>query len=208
MRWTTQEALPSSDGIRAAFEDVLAGEEFRYAEAAPWARWFQAFVDFLRDVLGRWWPDLEDSDLRMISWAALALFTIAVVLLAHRWASRLERRSRRVARDAEGGAEAPLDARGWASRARAAAAAGRYREAATGLYQATILDMDARGRLRYRDWKTPGDYAVEVSGEEATRAGFIAFLGDFLTIAFGPADPDASAFEALTTRAAALGSPT
>ena len=202
-----QEGLPSTSRVRAVFDEVLAGEDFRYAEATPWSRWLQAFVDFLRDILSRWWPDLGESGVRLISWAALVILAGIFLLLIHRWASGAERRSRRRGGQPVGSSVDRPDARGWASRARAAAAAGRYREAATGLYQATILELDAAGRLRYRDWKTPGDYALEISGEDAERAGFIAFLADFVTMAFGPVEPDASAFASLSSRAAVLGSP-
>jgi hypothetical protein len=196
--------LPSSGRVRAVFEEVLAGDEFQYAEESPWARWLRAFSDFVGDLLRRWWPDLRDSDIRLISWVALFFLTAASVLFIYRWASGNQRRSR-PAQSADGGVGPPLDAGGWAERARAAAAAGRYREAATGLYQATILRMDAQGRLRYRDWKTPGDYALEISGQDIQRAGFIAFLGDFVEAAFGPAEPDSSAFDALVARSTTLG---
>jgi hypothetical protein len=201
-----QGALPTSDRVRAVFEDVLAGREFQYAESAPWVRWLQAFVDFLGDILRRWWPDLADSEIRLISWVALAVFTGLAVLLIHRWSTGVERGSRRRSRVSTDAAPGALDARDWASRSRTAAAAGRYREAATGLYQATIMEMDAAGRLRYRDWKTPGDYALEIRSEDPARAGFYAFLADFLAVAFAPAEPDASAFASLSARAAALGS--
>jgi hypothetical protein len=164
-------------------------------------------VDFLREILSRWWPDLGESELRLISWVALTILAGAALLLIHRWASRAERRIPKSAGPTAGSSPGSLDARAWATRARAAALAGRYREAATGLYQATILELDAAGRLRYRDWKTPGDYALEISGEDAVRTGFIAFLADFVTVAFGPLEPDASAFASLSSRAAVLGSP-
>jgi len=197
--------LPASGRVRAVFEEVLTGAEFQYAEASPWARWMQAFSDFVGDLLRRWWPDLQDSDIRIISTIALVFLTAASVLFIYRWASGNQRRSRRAERPEDRLAE-PLDAGGWAARARAAAAAGRYREAATGLYQATILRMNAQGRLRYRDWKTPGDYALEISGQDPDRAGFIAFLGGFVEAAFGPAEPDSSVFDALAARATMLGS--
>jgi len=198
--------LPPSDRVRGVFEDVLVGRDFQYSESSPWARWLQAFVELLRDILRRWWPDLGESEIRLMSWLALAVLTGLAVLLIHRWASGAERRNRRRSRaDTEPHAD-PLDARGWASRARTAAAAGRYREAATGLYQATILEMDAAGRVRYRDWKTPGDYALEIPSEDPARTGFLAFLADFVAVAFGPVEPDATSFASLSNRAAALGS--
>src|SRR5690349_17580420 len=199
-----QGGLPPSGQVRTAFEAVLAGDEFQYAETSPWARLLRAFSDFVGDLLRRWWPDLRDTDVQLISWVALGLLTVTSVLLLYRWSSRAQLGIRRTARGGES-ANPPLDAQGWAARARAAADAGRYREAATGLYQSTILQLDAQGRLRYRDWKTPGDYALEVTGEEALRSGLILFLTDFVALAFGPQEPDSSSFDALSARAARLG---
>jgi len=202
---TQEVGLPPPERVREVFEGVLAGREFQYAESSPWVRWLQAFVELLRDILRRWWPDLGDSEVRLISWLALAVLTGLAVLVIHRWATGAERRSRRRSRPETEATADPLDARGWATRARTAAAAGRYREAATGLYQATILEMDTAGRLRYREWKTPGDYALEIPAQDPARSGFLAFLADFVAVAFGPVEPDASSFAALSNRAAALG---
>jgi hypothetical protein len=199
-----QGGLPPSGRVRTVFEEVLAGDEFQYAETSPWARWLRAFSDFVGDLLRRWWPDLQDTDVQLISWAALALLAVASFLLLYRWAGRMKVGTKRGA-SGRAAASAPLDAQGWAARAREAAAAGRYREAATGVYQSTILHLDAQGRLRYRDWKTPGDYALEVTGEDALRGGFILFLTAFVELAFGPSEPDSSSFAALSARAAGLG---
>jgi hypothetical protein len=197
------EGLPTSARVRAVFEDVLAAEDFQYAEAAPWARWLQALTDFLGDVLRRWWPDLADSQVRLIAWVTLALLAAVTLLAISRWALRGGGRRSRATIE-RSAFERPRDAPGWARRAREAAAAGRYREAATGLYQATLLHLDAAGLVRYREWKTPGDYAVEFSGGDAVRRSLVAFLSDFVELAFGPREPDAASFEALAARAAGL----
>ena len=89
--------------------------------------------------------------------------------------------------------------------AREAARAGRLREAATGVYQATILRMDARGSLRYREWKTPGDYALEMPDNEPSRAAFVDFLGRFLELAFGASEPTDEGFEAFSAAASRIG---
>jgi hypothetical protein len=40
---------------------------------------------------------------------------------------------------------------------------------------------------------------------DPAHTGFLAFLADFVAVAFGPVEPDASSFAALSHRAAALG---
>jgi hypothetical protein len=199
-----QEAgLPAPAEISAAFEEVLREPEFQYADSSPLLSWIATIRDALLDLLGRWWPELGDAQLRLISWLALAAAVSVLVVLVTRWASRGYR-----AHSGGSGESAPRprDAHGWAAAARASAAAGRYREAATGVYQATILHLDSVGSVRYGEWKTPGDYALEVSGDGDLRLRLTDFLSAFVELAFGPREPGSSDFEALSLRAARLGS--
>jgi len=99
----------------------------------------------------------------------------------------------------------PRDSAEWMAWAREAASAGRLRAAATGVYQATILRLDARGAVRYREWKTPGDYAVEMPATEPLRAPFMDFLGRFLELAFGASEPTTERYEAFAAAASRMG---
>ncbi len=71
-----------------------------------------------------------------------------------------------------------------------------------------ILDLETKGTVRYGEWKTPGDYAVEVSADSALRGPLRGFLAHFVTIAFGHAEPTEEALDALFARAERLGCPT
>ncbi|HET9948611.1 MAG TPA: DUF4129 domain-containing protein [Longimicrobiales bacterium] len=199
-----QAGLPSAEEVRSAFAEVLAGRDFQRAETPLLLRWIQSVLDAVDAFLRRWWPDLQDSHLQMIYVATFAVVVAGAAVMALRWAKA--RGAGRAAAPPPGARPRPRDAAGWAALARAAAAEGRYREAATGVYQATVLHLDSAGKLRYREWKTPGDYALEASGRGAA-PGLTEFLARFVEMAFGPREPTSADFDALSQRATRLGSP-
>jgi hypothetical protein len=198
-----QEAgLPGAARVSAVFEEVLEAPEFQYADASPLARLMATLGEALTNFLSRWWPSLGETQVRVMSWIALVVASVLLAMLVARWASRGHRSPSGGRREP---AARPLDAHGWAAEARAAAAAGRYRQAATGVYQATILHLDSVGSLRYGAWKTPGDYALEASAKDEGGGRLADFLASFVEMAFGPREPVASDFDALSLRAAKLG---
>lgn len=201
-----QSRIPAVSRVQEVFEQVLALPEFRDLTASPLARVLEAVVDALGRFFARWLPTVEDSQIRLVSWLLLVGTAIAGAYLGVRWiAGRLPGTPRR-GRDTSS-RPAPRDAAGWGKWARAEALAGRLSEAATGLYQAVILHLEARGALRYGEWKTPGDYALEVSTEEALHAPFRSFLGQFVEVAFGPEEPTPEALGSLFAGAERLGCP-
>jgi hypothetical protein len=198
-----QASIPDPEVVREAFQEVLAGPDFQYAGTSPIARAFRAVVEWVQDLFHRWFPALGESETRILSWVALglcALFTIHFLLRRFRDRSPAPRSGT----GSEEPVQAPRDAAGWLAWARGREQSGDLRDAATGVYQATILHMDAHGALRYGEWKTPGDYALEMSASDV-RAPFMDFLGRFVEIAFGPAEPTTEAYEALSAGAARLG---
>ena len=202
-----QSGMPAPSRVQEVLDQVLAQPEFQYAGTSPLVRLWQGARDLIRRLFERWWPALGDSQVRFLSWLLLAVTVAFGVYLVTRWilGRRPTTRSRR------GGdvplRSEPLDSAGWGEWARAKARAGLLREAATGRYQSAILHLDSRGALRYREWKTPGDYALEMSDEEALRAPFLDFLGRFVEVAFGPHEPTPEAFESLSAGAKSLGCP-
>jgi len=202
-----QSGIPAPERVQEVFDQVLAQPEFQYAGTSLVGRWIAAAWDLIGRVVRRWLPALGDSQIQLLSWLLLAVVVAVGGYVATRWIldRRQTTRSRRPG-DAAPRSE-PLDSAGWAEWARAKARAGRLREAATGRYQAAVLHLDARGALRYREWKTPGDYALEMSDEEALRAPFLDFLGRFVEVAFGPHEPTPEAFESLSAGAKRLGCP-
>jgi hypothetical protein len=202
-----QSEVRAVDDIRAVFQDVLEGSDFRRHGASPIIGWLQALAEAIERFLSRWIPVLGETEARILSWLLIAATVAAVVLMVLR--SFADRGAPRAGREmpARPAPARPRDASEWLAWAREAARTGRLREAATGVYQATILRLDARGTLSYRAWKTPGDYALEVSGDEPLRVPFLDFLGRFLELAFGAAEPSAKRFEAFSAGASRLGGP-
>jgi hypothetical protein len=160
---------------------------------------------WIQDLLDRWFPGLGETQARILSWVLLGGAAVLILNLALRWFQD-RGKAERPSEAYPGATPRPRSAEEWTAWARRAAEAGRLRDAATGVYQATILSLDARGAVRYRDWKTAGDYAVELSDAHALRGPFLDFLGRFVEMAFGPVEPTQEAFEALTAGAARLGS--
>jgi hypothetical protein len=199
--------VPAPSEVREVFERVLAEPEFRVAGTSPIVRWLQALAEAVQDFLLRLLPTLGETQIRILSWL-LIVATVALTIHAvvRRFGGEGTRRPSGSAPPTFAGGR-PRSAADWVVWARDAAGAGRLRDAATGIYQATILHLDGAGALRYREWKTPGDYAMEVSAQDALRAPFMDFLGRFLEVAFGPAEPTREAFDKLSARATRIGSP-
>ena len=202
-----QSEIPAPGRVQEVLDQVLAQPEFQYATSSPIVRWIQAALDLISRFVRRWMPALGDPQVRLLSWLLVAVAVGVGGYLATRWI----RGRRTTARSRQPGdvlpRSEPLDSAGWGEWARAKARAGRLREAATGRYQSAILHLDSRGVLRYREWKTPGDYALEMSDEDALRAPFLDFLGRFVEVAFGPHEPTPEAFESLSVHARRLGCP-
>lgn len=198
-----QTGIPSAGAVREVFEQVLAEPDFRSATTSPLLRAFRAVVDWIQDLVNRWFPALGEGEVRILSWVFMGASAIfAGHLLWRRFGGRGRPREPR-ADSTTTPSEEPRDASEWMEWARGAAEQGRLRDAATGVYQATVLTLDARGALRYREWKTPGDYANEVAGQDV-RAPFLDFLGRFVEMAFGSAEPTPEAFETFAAGAARL----
>jgi hypothetical protein len=200
-----QSGIPAAADVREVFEQVLADPDFQYAGTSPIIGWFRAAAQWIEDFLSRWIPVLGDTEARILSWFLLVAVVGGMIYLIVRRFSDRGPSVRRPALVGGSPAQRPRDASDWMAWAAEAARAGRLRDAATGLYQATVLRLDARGALRYREWKTPGDYALEVTDDDQLRGPFLDFLSRFLEVAFGPTEPTSEAFEALSAGAARIG---
>jgi hypothetical protein len=97
------------------------------------------------------------------------------------------------------------DAADWEGAARAAAADGRFRDAALALYHAALLRLDERGLIRFHPARTPGDYRRELPATVAEKRPFDAFVRRLLPVAFGAREPDRASYDSLRSAAAELG---
>lgn len=152
----------------------------------------------LSDLLPESWP-------AFVSWLLLALLVIAAALALFHLVRAVAGPRHRVAvpeplRLVEDGVR---DVAWWEAAARAAAAQGRFRDAAQALYRAVLHRLDEADALRYQADKTPGEYRREVHAHPA-RSSFDRFVRQFLPVAFGARAPDSAAFEALRASAAQL----
>lgn len=200
-----QQELPGADEIWAVFDRVLASPDFQQPTESIAERIVGLVYDFLRALFGRWMPTLDDETVRLVSLALVFLAAGAVIVAT--WRRTVDRDSRAGRRSRRTSATSPRSATDWVRRARQAQREGRLRDAATALYRAVVLHLEARGDVRYGEWKTPGDYALEVGGTDA-ESSFESFLALFVEIAFGPRAPTDDSVESLFARAGRLGCPT
>ena len=199
----------SPDTVDAALARVLARPEF--AERSPPALLqlisdlAAAFRAWIASLLAGWMPEewypaftwlVIGLLCALAGWALYALVT-ALIGSPRAQASAAPSIPQAVVRGE--------DAAWWESAARAAAAAGQFRDAAVALYLATVLRLEERGVLRYHPGKTPGDYRSEVRSHPDSRRPFENFIRQFLPVAFGARAPDAASFRALSASAAELG---
>ncbi len=198
--------LPPAEELQGDVREILSEPEFVVVGESPLARAMGLVWGWLRDLFRFLFP--SDVEVGPVEWvsrvvALLAIITVGVVvarLLRARRAGRSPRKGR-----SEHGAPEPEDPASWVRWARQRAEEGRYREAATGLYQAALLQLDQGGVLTYRNWKTPGDYADEVSRDDPRGKGFLDFLRLFLAVAFGADEASAGAVQKLEAQVLALG---
>jgi Domain of unknown function (DUF4129) len=145
--------------LRGALADVLAAPEFRGRQRYAG---LLALVDRVRRWLRSWLPAAKPGtaavvpSLRYATWAiAVAAFVLLAWLTWRllRGASRDTAARPRPARGAD-----PVDARTWAVRARAAAAAGDAREAIRCAYHAVLHRLDEEGAWTIAEARTPREY--------------------------------------------------
>lgn len=199
----------SADTVDAALARVFERPEFAARESSALLRLVSdlaaAFRQWIGSLLRAWVPEQWHpvfTWLIVVVISLLALWALTSIVRAlvgsPRPADAAERTQPAVRLPGE-------DADSWEAAARAAASAGRFRDAAIALYLAAVLRLEERGILRYHAGKTPGDYRTEVRSHPASRGPFDAFIRQFLPVAFGARTPDAAAFQSLRASAAALG---
>jgi len=143
--------------------------------------WLKRLLERLMDWLGRTFGLLERAhpSARWVVWVVLGVLAGAVLLLLGLMARSLLRRSARQPRSASLPAEAgmpwaPPDPDAALSRARQAAAAGRFGDAIRDLYLALLLRLDGAGLVRFHPATANWEYFGELSGEEL-RSQFASF---------------------------------
>jgi hypothetical protein len=181
---------PPPPHLRGALAEVLAAPEFRgrqrYAE-------LMAFVDRVRRWVRSWLPKMRPGAVAVVpilQYATWAIAAVVFVLLA--WLTwRLLRGASRdtAARPRPVRGAGPIDARTWAARARAAAAAGDAREAVRCAYHAVLHRLDEDGAWTIAEARTPREYMrlLPAADRRQPAVSFVARL--FEGTWYGGAEP-------------------
>jgi hypothetical protein len=173
---------------RDTMKQVLAGKDFRNLEG-PSVR------DTVLEEFGNWLNRLLESAARLgsrspwigrlIVWAFVMAVCVGLVWgllqLERRWRFRLVPEDGTYAPGAASARRWQL----WLEDARAAEAAGRWREAVHSVYWAAISRLEARRLWPADRARTPREYLALVAAEDPRRAGLAALTGSFERIWYG-----------------------
>jgi hypothetical protein len=185
-------SVPWPKGDPSALARTIVAER-RFRDAIPAPAREATWWDRLRSWLGRLWDAfinaLPSHGNRVVTLigviiAVLALiaFVVAIVVLLERHGPR--RRAARVRNAAARALDDQLDAVTLRTRAQAAAAAGRWRDAAVLLWTSALRALDERGRVRYDAARTPGEWRRAVRDpafDTLAREAVLALFGDRAT---------------------------
>lgn len=145
--------------VRAALGEVLAAPEFRGRERYAA---LMGLADRIREWVRSWFRPLEGGGrtigtfLQWLSWIVAAVAFVVLAALVWRLLRSASRETSALARLQP--AADPADARRWAGRARAAAAAGDAREAVRCAYHAVLHRLDEDGAWTIEEARTPREY--------------------------------------------------
>lgn len=207
-----QEPPPSAEEVSEVLREILADPEF--ATFAPSLR--QQAIEWLFETLSRVWSWIrrlmgEDGtgavEIVVVVVALVALLIMVRVASRHapRWMGQTEEGD-----DADA-PRAPATANEWLRTADRRAGQGRFRPAATALYQGFLLTLEQQGALSFHSSKTPGDYADEISrsdvGPDAGAAVGGRFLNSFQDYSFGQEEPTPTGYSNLAEIARDAGCP-
>jgi hypothetical protein len=151
--------VPPPAHLRGALSDVLSAPEFRGRQRYAG---LMALADQFKRWVRSWLPDFSPAKgavvpiLRYATWVIAAVAFVLLAWLTWRLLRGVSRESAARPRPVRG--REPADARAWATRARAAAAAGDAREAVRCAYHAVLHRLDEDGAWTIAEARTPREY--------------------------------------------------
>jgi hypothetical protein len=198
---------PAHSGERYTMKQVLAEREFRNLQQAP-------ETDTVMEKVGNWLNHMFAGFTRLrarSAWVGRALvwaFFLAVAALLgwrlmrmeRRWKSRLAAPRREVAPEAASARDWQL----WLADARAAAAAGCWREAIHFVYWASISRLESRRLWPADRARTPREYLVLMAPEDPRRPALATLTGSFERTWYGGRAADETEYRQAEQVAAGL----
>ena len=206
-----QAALPSGEEVRRALERVLARPDFARAEPPPFAAFWKAVSQAVKDFF----HTLDDAMHHVLGSSSetvvgIVLLVVLAALLAHLAWSVLQLRVQGEADVLQLPDSGPSSGAGERERAGLAeagrlAAAGAFAEAMHALYHGVVLWLDRRGHVRHERFKTGAEYAADL--KPALRPPFRALLRHYYPMAFGGRPAGEAEWLAMRRAASDLGVP-
>jgi len=175
-------AQPNHAPERDALKQVLAGRDFRgLQENSVRQSMLEKFSNWLNHLFANAtrWRSRSAWLGRLIVWGFIAGVCVALLWwllqMERRWRVRLVPEDRRPAPDAPSARDWQL----WLNDARAAAAAGRWREAIHFVYWAAISRLESRRLWPADRARTPREYLALVAADDPRHTGLTALTGSF-----------------------------
>ncbi len=175
-------AQPSHASERNALKQVLAGRDFRgLQENSVRQSMLEKFSNWLNHLFANAtrWRSRSAWLGRLIVWGFIAGVCVALLWwllqMERRWRVRLVPDDRRPAPEAPNARDWQL----WLDDARAAAAAGHWREAIHFVYWAAISRLESRRLWPADRARTPREYLALVAADDPRHTGLTALTGSF-----------------------------
>jgi hypothetical protein len=192
--------------VRAALGEVLAAPEFRGRERYAA---LMGLADRIRKWVQSWFRPLDGGGqalgtfIKWLSWIAAAAAFVVLAALVWRLLRSASRDTSALARLQP--AADPADARTWARRARAAAAAGDAREAVRCAYHAVLHRLDEDGAWTIEEARTPREYLRLLPAADRRHPAVASVARLFEGTWYGGAQPGLDEAQAALGRLGELG---
>lgn len=178
-----QGSIPG-DSLRAVLDSVFADPMYEWREQIDPLRWLLYGWNTLVD----WLSAFREGNPVLYQWFLLSLVAVLVLIVVHAaWTMARTFGTGRPPQDlpAPTAPVEPRDAAWYARQADRYAGQGLFVEAIQAAWHALILELDARGLVRYRPAKTPGEYTAEQTLAGPDRERLHELVVDLYRFVFG-----------------------
>ena len=172
------------DSLRVVLDSVFAGPAYDWTPRVDPLQWLTRGWNLLTG----WLDAFRDGSPVLYQWFLLGLVALLVAIIVHAGWTLLQTirpRGRPVDHLDARPTPAPHDAAWYRRYADQCATEGQYASAIQAGWHALVLDLDARGLVRYRVAKTPGEYPSEPALDQGDRDRLRRLVEDLYRFVFG-----------------------